>query len=55
VEAFLERVIPFTGIPDTIEQVLQTTPETHPATLSEVLAVDIQARERAREVLASRC
>ncbi len=54
VEAFLERVIPFTGIPDTIEQVLQTTPETHPATLQEVLAVDSQARERAREVLAGR-
>ena len=51
VEAFLERVIPFTGIPATIETVLETTPEGHPATIQEVLAVDRQARERAREVL----
>ena len=54
VEAFLERVIPFTGIPDTIEQVLETTPETHPATIKEVLALDHEARELAREVLAGR-
>ena len=52
VEAFLQRAIPFTGIPDTIEQVLQTTPETHPATIKEVLALDTEARARAREVLA---
>jgi 1-deoxy-D-xylulose-5-phosphate reductoisomerase len=51
VEAFLEGVIPFTGIPDTIEQVLETTPATHPATIQEVLALDRQARERSREVL----
>jgi 1-deoxy-D-xylulose-5-phosphate reductoisomerase len=54
VEAFLERVIPFTGIPDTIEQVLETTPETHPATIEEVLALDNQSRELAREVLTGR-
>jgi 1-deoxy-D-xylulose-5-phosphate reductoisomerase len=54
VAAFLEGVIPFTGIPDTIEQVLQTTPETHPATIKEVLALDKLARERAWEVLAGR-
>jgi 1-deoxy-D-xylulose-5-phosphate reductoisomerase len=52
VQAFLERVIPFTGIPATIEQVLETTPVTHPATIKEVLALDRQAREMAREVLA---
>jgi len=52
VEAFLERVIPFLGIPDTIERVLETTPETHPATIEEVLAVDRQAREAARRVMA---
>jgi 1-deoxy-D-xylulose-5-phosphate reductoisomerase len=51
VDAFLEGVIPFTGIPDTIEQVLETTPATHPATIQEVLALDRQARERSREVL----
>ena len=52
VEAFLERVIPFMGIPDTIERVLETIPETHPATIQEVLAVDRHAREMARKVLA---
>ncbi|MGB7134141.1 MAG: 1-deoxy-D-xylulose-5-phosphate reductoisomerase [Acidobacteriaceae bacterium] len=52
VQAFLERVIPFTGIPATIEQVLETTPATHPATIQEVLALDSQAREAAREALA---
>lgn len=52
VEAFLERAIPFMGIPATIEAVLETTPESHPATIQEVLAVDAQSRERARAVLA---
>jgi 1-deoxy-D-xylulose-5-phosphate reductoisomerase len=52
VEAFLERVIPFQGIPRTIEAVLQATPESHPATIREVLALDEQARARSREVLA---
>ncbi len=54
VEAFLQRVIPFTGIPDTIGKVLETTPETHPATIQEVLALDHESRELAREVLAGR-
>jgi 1-deoxy-D-xylulose-5-phosphate reductoisomerase len=54
VAAFLERSIPFMGIPATIERVLETTPETHPATIEEVLAVDRQARERSREILARR-
>jgi 1-deoxy-D-xylulose-5-phosphate reductoisomerase len=51
VEAFLEGTIPFTGIPATIEQVLETTPATHPATIQEVLALDCQARAAARGVL----
>jgi len=54
VDAFLKRAIPFMGIPATIEQVLETTPEMHPATVKEVLAADSQAREMAREVLAAR-
>jgi 1-deoxy-D-xylulose-5-phosphate reductoisomerase len=53
VGAFLERRIPFTGIPDTIEKVLAATPEAHPATIAEVLAADQEARERARALLAS--
>ena len=52
VEAFLERKICFTGIARIIEGVLQATPETHPRTIREVLALDHQAREMAREVLA---
>ena len=52
VEAFLQRRIPFTGIPDTIERVLASTPEAHPATITEVLAVDRQAREVAGTVIA---
>jgi 1-deoxy-D-xylulose-5-phosphate reductoisomerase len=47
VEAFLARRIPFTGIPDTIERVLASTPEAHPATIAEVLLVDRQARQLA--------
>ena len=47
VEAFLDRRIPFTGIPDTIERVLASMPEAHPATIAEVLAVDRQARQLA--------
>jgi 1-deoxy-D-xylulose-5-phosphate reductoisomerase len=52
VTAFLERRIPFTGIPRTIERVLAATPEAHPATIAEVLAADREARERARALLA---
>ena len=52
VQAFLERTIPFTAIPRTIERVLEATPETHPATIAEVLALDRQARETAAEAVA---
>jgi 1-deoxy-D-xylulose-5-phosphate reductoisomerase len=51
VEAFLDRRIPFTGIPDTIERVLASTPEAHPATIAEVLATDRQARQMAHDLL----
>ena len=51
VEAFLERRIPFTGIPRTIERVLAATPEAHPATIAEVLTSDREARESARALL----
>ncbi len=53
VEAFLQGAIPFPGIPATIERVLESTSETHPATIKEVLALDSRAREQAREVLAA--
>jgi len=51
VEAFLDRRIPFTGIPDTIEKVLASTPETHPATIAEVLATDRHARHSAAALI----
>ncbi len=52
VEAFLERRIPFNGIPRTIERVLASTPEAHPATIAEVLAADREARQMARALVA---
>jgi 1-deoxy-D-xylulose-5-phosphate reductoisomerase len=52
VEAFLERRISFTGIPRTIERVLASTPEAHPATIAEVLAADREARLMANDLLA---
>ena len=54
VGAFLERRIPFTGIPSTIEQVLAATPEAHPGTIPEVLTADREARERARRSIDNR-
>ncbi|MGH9589111.1 MAG: 1-deoxy-D-xylulose-5-phosphate reductoisomerase, partial [Terracidiphilus sp.] len=51
VDAFLDRRIPFTGIPRTIENVLASTPESRPATIPEVLAADRDARQRAGMVL----
>jgi 1-deoxy-D-xylulose-5-phosphate reductoisomerase len=52
VDAFLNRRIPFTGIPDTIEKVLASTSEAHPATIAEVLAADQEARRTAHSLLA---
>ena len=48
VEAFLAGNIPFTAIPRTIKEVLEDTPENHPATIAEVLTIDRDAREAAR-------
>ena len=53
VDAFLAEKIPFTGIARTIEEVLRAVPQRHPSTISEVLELDEQARELAREVLAA--
>jgi 1-deoxy-D-xylulose-5-phosphate reductoisomerase len=52
VEAFLDHRLPFTGIPRTIEKVLALTPAGSPASIREVLAADIRAREMAREQIA---
>ena len=53
VAAFLDHRLPFLGIPRTIEQVLARTDASSPATIADVLAADLIARETAREVLAS--
>ncbi|HVJ07954.1 MAG TPA: 1-deoxy-D-xylulose-5-phosphate reductoisomerase [Acidisarcina sp.] len=52
VAAFLERRIPFMGIPRTIEAVLEATPESHPASIQEVLRLDQEARGKAASLLA---
>ncbi len=51
VGAFLEGTIPFTGIPRTIEQVLEVTPPRHPETIQEVLQLDEEARRIAHGVV----
>jgi 1-deoxy-D-xylulose-5-phosphate reductoisomerase len=52
VGAFLEGRIPFTGIPRTIEGVLEATPNMHPGNIEEVLQIDEEARRAAHGVLA---
>jgi 1-deoxy-D-xylulose-5-phosphate reductoisomerase len=54
VEAFLQRRIPFGGIPRTIETVLASTTESHPTTISGVLAADQEARQRSRALTSAR-
>ncbi len=51
VGAFLEGTIPFTSIPRTIEQVLESTPPRHPETIQEVLQLDEEARRMAHSVV----
>ena len=49
VEAFLERRIPFPGIAEVIEQVLNRTPSLPMKAIEDVLAADAEARRMARE------
>jgi 1-deoxy-D-xylulose-5-phosphate reductoisomerase len=51
VAAFLHGAIPFTGIPRTIELVLERTPDRHPATIDEVLELDWEARRVAAQMV----
>ena len=53
VAAFLKGELSFNGIPRTIEQVLALTPSGSPASIAEVLAADLGAREQAREIVAA--
>ena len=53
VDAFLQRELPFLGIPRTIERVLALTSSGSPASIQEVLAADRAARELATELIAT--
>ncbi len=53
VAAFLSGQIPFAGIPRTIERVLELTPRSRPASISEVLTVDRESRIIAEQVIAT--
>lgn len=52
VEAFLAGKLSFLGIPRTIEAVLALTPNGSPASIAEVLAADVRARQQATETIA---
>jgi 1-deoxy-D-xylulose-5-phosphate reductoisomerase len=49
VAAFLERQIPFLGIPEVVEAVLSRTPRVRVEKMDDVLAADAEARRVARE------
>jgi 1-deoxy-D-xylulose-5-phosphate reductoisomerase len=49
VAAFLERKLPFLGIPEVIERVLERTPKTRFAKMDDVVAADAEARRMAKE------
>jgi 1-deoxy-D-xylulose-5-phosphate reductoisomerase len=53
VAAFLEGKISFLGIPATIQAVLNETPADKPESISEVLGMDSEARERARRIVSA--
>ncbi len=53
VAAFLNGQLSFNGIPRTIEKVLALTPSRSPASIPEVLAADLLAREQASELVAN--
>jgi 1-deoxy-D-xylulose-5-phosphate reductoisomerase len=53
VAAFLNGQLSFNGIPRTIEKVLALTTNGSPASIPEVLAADLLAREQASELVAN--
>lgn len=52
VEAFLEGRIPFPCIASTVEETLQRQINRKPATIEEVIAIDLASREVARQIIA---
>jgi len=51
VAAFLKREIGFTDISKVVERTMNETPDRHPESIEEVLAIDSQARSLAQEQL----
>jgi 1-deoxy-D-xylulose-5-phosphate reductoisomerase len=51
VEAFLSGAIPFLGIAELVERCLQETQEPAPASIEEVIEIDLRARQRAKAAL----
>jgi 1-deoxy-D-xylulose-5-phosphate reductoisomerase len=49
VAAFLEKRLPFLGIPEVIERVLSRTPRVRFASMDDLLSADAEARRQARE------
>jgi 1-deoxy-D-xylulose-5-phosphate reductoisomerase len=52
VNAFLDRRIPYTAIAEVVERTLEALPPTTPGHFEDLFAVDAEARERARELIA---
>lgn len=53
VAAFLERRLPFTGIPKVLEEVMRRTPGVHLSSMAEVLECDREARRQAADAVAT--
>jgi 1-deoxy-D-xylulose-5-phosphate reductoisomerase len=53
VAAFLDGRIPFTAIPEVVERTLDAIPARRPGHFEELYAADREARERARELIAT--
>jgi 1-deoxy-D-xylulose-5-phosphate reductoisomerase len=53
VEAFLEGRIPFPAIAQTVEETLLRHPSKEPATIEEVIEIDLASRSLARQIVAS--
>jgi 1-deoxy-D-xylulose-5-phosphate reductoisomerase len=52
VEAFLEGRIPFPAIAETVEETLARQGSREPATIEEVIAIDLESRQHARRIVA---
>jgi 1-deoxy-D-xylulose-5-phosphate reductoisomerase len=52
VEAFLAGRIPFPAIAETVEETLERQGTREPATIEEVIGIDLESRERARAIVA---